>query len=450
MKHEVTNVKVSFISLGCAKNLVNTEQMMALCRDAGHTLLEGPAGADVVVINTCGFIDSAKEEAIDTILAAAQLKAEGQVRKILVTGCLTQRYQQEILTELPEVDGIMGTGSYGEIVAALEELMGGGHPCRFASIHGKIDEFDRVLTTPKHYTYLRIAEGCDNHCAYCVIPSLRGRYRSRRMEDVLAEARKLADAGVQECIVIAQDITRYGIDLYGERKLAALLRELCKLDFHWIRLHYLYPDEFTDELIDTIADEEKVLPYLDIPIQHCNDKVLKAMNRRGGRKEIEDAIARLRAAIPGITLRTTLIAGFPGETEEQYAELCDFVKTVKFDRLGCFAYSAEENTVAAKMPNQIDEETKQRRADHIMELQAEVSAEREGEKVGHTYECICDGVDDETGMYLLRTKADCPEIDGNVLTPADTPLETGAFYKVTITDSDTYDLYGYAEERLED
>ena len=222
-KHEVTNVKVSFISLGCAKNLVNTEQMMALCRDAGHTLLEEPAGADVVVINTCGFIDSAKEEAIDTILAAAQLKAEGQVRKILVTGCLTQRYQQEILTELPEVDGIMGTGSYGEIVAALEELMGGGHPCRFASIHGRIDEFDRVLTTPKHYAYLRIAEGCDNHCAYCVIPSLRGRYRSRRMEDVLAEAKKLADAGVRECIVIAQDITRYGIDLYGERKLAELL-----------------------------------------------------------------------------------------------------------------------------------------------------------------------------------------------------------------------------------
>ena len=443
-------MKISFISLGCAKNLVNTEQMMALCRDAGHTLQEEPAGADVVVINTCGFIDSAKEEAIDTILSAAELKAAGQVRKILVTGCLTQRYQQEILTELPEVDGIMGTGSYGEIVPALAELMAGGRPCRFADIHGMIDEFDRVLTTPKHYAYLRIAEGCDNRCAYCVIPSLRGRYRSRRMEDVLAEAKRLADAGVKECIVIAQDITRYGIDLYGERRLAALLRELCRLDFRWIRLHYLYPDELTDELIDTIAAEDKVLPYLDIPIQHCNDKVLKAMNRRGGRKEIEDAIARLRAAIPGITLRTTLIAGFPGETEEQYAELCDFVKTVKFDRLGCFAYSAEENTVAAKMPNQIDEETKQRRADHIMELQAEVSAEREGEKVGHTYECICDGVDDETGMYLLRTKADCPEIDGNVLTPADTPLETGAFYKVTITDSDTYDLYGYAEERLED
>lgn len=277
-------MKVSFISLGCAKNLVNTEQMMALCRDAGHTLQEEPAGADVVVINTCGFIDSAKEEAIDTILSVAALKAEGQVQKILVTGCLTQRYQQEILTELPEVDGIMGTGSYGEIVPALAELMAGGRPCRFADIHGMIDEFDRVLTTPGHYAYLRIAEGCDNRCAYCVIPSLRGRYRSRRMEDVLAEARKLSDAGVRECIVIAQDITRYGIDLYGERKLAALLRELCKMDFRWVRLHYLYPDEFTDELIDTIAAEDKVLPYLDIPIQHCNDKVLKAMNAAATRR----------------------------------------------------------------------------------------------------------------------------------------------------------------------
>ena len=243
-------MKISFISLGCAKNLVNTEQMMALCRDAGHTLQEEPAGADVVVINTCGFIDSAKEEAIDTILSAAELKAAGQVRKILVTGCLTQRYQQEILTELPEVDGIMGTGSYGEIVSALAELMAGGRPCRFADIHGMIDEFDRVLTTPKHYAYLRIAEGCDNRCAYCVIPSLRGKYRSRPMNELLDEAAELASAGVKELIVIAQDITRYGTDLNGEHQLAKLLKELCKLDFHWIRLHYLYPTDTTDELID--------------------------------------------------------------------------------------------------------------------------------------------------------------------------------------------------------
>ena len=322
-------MKVAFISLGCAKNLVNTEQMMALCRDAGHTLLivyfdldkydirsdfaqiipPSPTcrnKTDAVVINTCGFIDSAKEEAIDTILSVAALKAEGQVGKILVTGCLTQRYQQEILDELPEVDGIMGTGSYGEIVPALSEMMAGGTPRRFADIHGMIDEFDRVLTTPGHYAYLRIAEGCDNRCAYCVIPSLRGKYRSRRMEDVLVEAKHLADAGVKECIVIAQDITRYGIDLYGEKKLAVLLRELCKLDFRWIRLHYLYPDEFTDELIDTIAAEEKVLPYLDIPIQHCNDRVLKAMNRRGDKAELLALFRELRARIPNLVLRTTL------------------------------------------------------------------------------------------------------------------------------------------------
>lgn len=335
-------MKVAFISLGCAKNLVNTEQMMALCRDAGHTLLKAPAGADAVVINTCGFIDSAKEEAIDTILSVAALKAEGQVGKILVTGCLTQRYQQEILDELPEVDGIMGTGSYGEIVPALSEMMAGGTPRRFADIHGMIDEFDRVLTTPGHYAYLRIAEGCDNRCAYCVIPSLRGKYRSRRMEDVLVEAKHLADAGVKECIVIAQDITRYGIDLYGEKKLAALLRELCKLDFRWIRLHYLYPDEFTDELIDTIAAEEKVLPYLDIPIQHCNDRVLKAMNRRGDKAELLALFRKLRERIPSLVLRTSLITGLPFEDEAAFEELCEFLQEVRIERAGVFPYSPEE------------------------------------------------------------------------------------------------------------
>ena len=395
-------MKVAFISLGCAKNLVNTEQMMALCRDAGHTLLKAPAGADAVVINTCGFIDSAKEEAIDTILSVAALKAEGQVGKILVTGCLTQRYQQEILDELPEVDGIMGTGSYGEIVPALSEMMAGGTPRRFADIHGMIDEFDRVLTTPGHYAYLRIAEGCDNRCAYCVIPSLRGLYRSRRMEDVLAEAKKLADAGVKECIVIAQDITRYGIDLYGEKKLAALLRELCKLDFRWIRLHYLYPDEFTDELIDTIAAEDKVLPYLDIPIQHCNDTILKNMNRRSTRAELLEVIGKLRREIPDITLRTTLIAGFPGETEEQFEDLCNFVKEVQFDRLGCFAYSAEENTVAAKMDGQIDQEVKDKRAELVMQIQTGIMAQKQAAKVGQTVRVLVEGYGRNEGTLSGR------------------------------------------------
>ena len=444
-KHEVTNVKVSFISLGCAKNLVNTEQMMALCRDAGHTLLEEPAGADVVVINTCGFIDSAKEEAIDTILAAAQLKAEGQVRKILVTGCLTQRYRQEILTELPEVDGIMGTGSYGEIVAALEELMGGGHPCRFASIHGKIDEFDRVLTTPRHYAYLRIAEGCDNHCAYCVIPSLRGRYRSRRMEDVLAEAKKLADAGVPECIVIAQDITRYGIDLYGERKLAALLRELCKLDFHWIRLHYLYPDEFTDELIDTIADEKKVLPYLDIPIQHCNDKVLKAMNRRGDKAELLALFRKLRARIPGLVLRTSLIAGLPYEDEAAFEELCEFLQEVRIERAGVFPYSPEEGTPAAKM-ERVDTDEAERRADLIVDVQSRIMDDFNDSRMGGVTEVLCDGFDNQAMMFVGRSYAESPDIDGRIYFTADHEVEAGQFVPVRITGAMDGELTGELAE----
>ena len=438
-------MKVSFISLGCAKNLVNTEQMMALCRDAGHTLLEEPAGADVVVINTCGFIDSAKEEAIDTILAAAQLKAEGQVRKILVTGCLTQRYQQEILTELPEVDGIMGTGSYGEIVAALEELMGGGRPCRFASIHGRIDEFDRVLTTPKHYAYLRIAEGCDNHCAYCVIPSLRGRYRSRRMEDVLAEAKKLADAGVRECIVIAQDITRYGIDLYGERKLAALLRELCKLDFRWIRLHYLYPDEFTDELIDTIADEEKVLPYLDIPIQHCNDKVLKAMNRRGDKAELLALFRKLRARIPGLVLRTSLIAGLPYEDEAAFEELCEFLQEVRIERAGVFPYSPEEGTPAAKM-ERVDTDEAERRADLIVDVQSRIMDDFNDSRMGGVTEVLCDGFDNQAMMFVGRSYAESPDIDGRIYFTADHEVEAGQFVPVRITGAMDGELTGELAE----
>ena len=401
-------MKIAIISLGCPKNQVDADVFChALIKD-GHTTVADPAEADIIIINTCGFIESAKTEAIENILMACQYKQENPDLKIIVTGCLAERYKQQIIQEIPEVDAVVGIGSNAALPAIVRRLCADGA--------GQIESYGpksdmqlggvRVISTPRHYAYLKIAEGCNNGCYYCAIPLIRGALRSREINDCVAEARWLAGEGVRELILVAQDPTAYGED-WGK-------------------------------------------PYLDLPIQHCDDAVLKAMNRRGGRKEIEDAIARLRAAIPGITLRTTLIAGFPGETEEQYAELCDFVKTVRFDRLGCFAYSAEENTVAAKMPNQIDEETKQRRADHIMELQAEVSAEREGEKVGHTYECICDGVDDETGMYLLRTKADCPEIDGNVLTPADTPLETGAFYKVTITDSDTYDLYGYAEERLED
>ena len=438
-------MKVSFISLGCAKNLVNTEQMMALCRDAGHTLQTENAGADVVVINTCGFIDSAKEEAIDTILSVAALKEQGLVGKILVTGCLTQRYQQEILDELPEVDGIMGTGSYGEIVPALEEVVSGGTPRRFGDIHGMIDEFDRVLTTPKHFAYLRIAEGCDNRCSFCVIPALRGKYRSRRMEDVLAEAEKLAAAGVKECIVIAQDITRYGIDLYGQRKLAALLRELCKLDFHWIRLHYLYPDEFTDELIDTIADEEKVLPYLDIPIQHCNDKVLKAMNRRGDKAELLALFRKLRARIPGLVLRTSLITGLPYEDEAAFEELCEFLQEVRIERAGVFPYSPEEGTPAAKM-ERVDTDEAERRADLIVDVQSRIMDDFNDSRMGGVTEVLCDGFDNQAMMFVGRSYAESPDIDGRIYFTADHEVEAGQFVPVRITGAMDGELTGELAE----
>ena len=439
-------MKVAFISLGCAKNLVNTEQMMALCRDAGHTLLEEPAGADAVVINTCGFIDSAKEEAIDTILSVAELKSAGQVGKILVTGCLTQRYQQEILDELPEVDGIMGTGSYGEIVPALSEMMAGGTPRRFADIHGMIDEFDRVLTTPGHYAYLRIAEGCDNRCAYCVIPSLRGRYRSRRMEDVLAEARQLADAGVKECIVIAQDITRYGIDLYREKKLPELLRELCKLDFHWIRLHYLYPDSITDELIDTIAAEPKICKYMDIPIQHCNDTILQAMRRRETKAGLHELFAKLRSRIPGLVLRTSIITGLPYEDEAAFEELCDFLGEQKLQRVGAFAYSPEEGTPAAKMLNRVDADEAQRRAELVMEVQAQVMDEFNDSRMGDTVEVLCDGWDGQSMSYVGRSYAESPGIDGSIYFTSDSPVEAGDFVRVRITGAMDGELTGERTE----
>ena len=395
-------MKVSFISLGCAKNLVNTEQMMALCRAAGMELAAEGDSADVAVINTCGFIDSAKSEAIDVILATAERKAAGQVGKILVTGCLSQRYKEEILRELPEVDGILGTGSYGDIVPAIREVTGGGTPCRFGSIHAPVEEWDRVLTTPSHYAFLRIAEGCDNHCAYCVIPSLRGKYRSRRIEDVLSEAARLADAGVKECIVIAQDITRYGIDIYGRRELPRLLKELCRLDFRWIRLHYLYPDEITDELIDTIAAEPKILNYLDLPIQHCNDKVLKAMNRRDTKAELLALFQKLRERIPGLVLRTSLITGLPYEDEDAFNELCEFLRQVRIERAGVFPYSPEEGTPAAKMGNRVDTAEAERRAELVVDVQSDIMDEFNESRLGETVEVLCDGFDGQSMCYVGR------------------------------------------------
>ena len=437
---------VSFISLGCDKNRVNTEQMMALCLQSGMTVQEDCAGSDVVVVNTCGFIDSAKLEAIETILSVAELKAAGRVGKILVTGCLSQRYQAELLEELPEVDGIMGTGSYGDIVSAVEQVAAGQKFSRFADISGPVEELPRVISTPMHYAYLRIAEGCSNRCAYCVIPSLRGNYRSRRMEDILAEARALAEDGVRECIVIAQDITRYGVDLYGERRLPQLLRELCKLPFHWVRLHYLYPDNLSDELIDTIAGEEKICNYLDIPIQHCNDAVLKAMRRRETKAGLEALFARLRDRIPGVVLRTSLITGLPYEDEAAFEELCGFLGEQKLQRVGAFAYSPEEGTPAAKMLNRVDTEEAQRRAELVMEVQAQVMDQFNDSRMGDTVEVLCDGYDVQAMSYVGRSYAESPGIDGCIFFTAERDVEPGVFVMVRITGAMDGELTGERTE----
>ena len=437
---------VSFISLGCDKNRVNTEQMMALCLQSGMTVQEDCNGSDVVVINTCGFIDSAKLEAIDTILSVAELKAAGEVGRILVTGCLSQRYQAELLKELPEVDGIMGTGSYGDIVSAVEKVAAGQEYSRFADINGPVEELPRVISTPMHYAYLRIAEGCSNRCAYCVIPSLRGKYRSRRMEDILSEARALAEGGVKECIVIAQDITRYGVDIYKEKKLPELLRELCKLDFHWIRLHYLYPDCITDELIDTIAAEPKICKYMDIPIQHCNDAVLQAMRRRETKAGLRALFARLRSRIPGLVLRTSIITGLPFEDEAAFEELCDFLQEEKIPRAGAFAYSPEEGTPAAEMRNRVDTDEARNRAELIMQVQEQVMDQFNESRLGSVTEVLCDGFDTQAMAYMGRSWAESPGIDGNIYFTAERDVQPGEFVPVRVTGIMDGDLTGEVTE----
>ena len=437
---------VSFISLGCDKNRVNTEQMMALCLQSGMTVQEDCNGSDVVVINTCGFIDSAKLEAIDTILSVAELKAAGEVGRILVTGCLSQRYQAELLKELPEVDGIMGTGSYGDIVSAVEKVAAGQEYSRFADINGPVEELPRVISTPMHYAYLRIAEGCSNRCAYCVIPSLRGKYRSRRMEDILSEARALAEGGVKECIVIAQDITRYGVDIYKEKKLPELLRELCKLDFHWIRLHYLYPDCITDDLIDTIAVEPKICKYMDIPIQHCNDAVLQAMRRRETKAGLRALFARLRSRIPGLVLRTSIITGLPYEDETAFEELCDFLQEEKIPRAGAFAYSPEEGTPAAEMRNRVDTDEARNRAELIMQVQEQVMDQFNESRLGSVTEVLCDGFDTQAMAYVGRSWAESPGIDGNIYFTAERDVQPGEFVPVRVTGIMDGDLTGEVTE----
>ena len=438
--------KIAFVSLGCAKNLVNTEQMMALCRRAGHTVTGDPDGADVAVLTTCGFIESAKSEAIENILELAELKKAGRLKKLLVTGCLSQRYPDDIRTELPEVDGMLGTGSYTDVAAAVEELMAGEKAEHFGNIHRTFEDGERLVTTPPYTAYLKIAEGCSNGCAFCIIPKLRGRYRSRSMEALLAEARQLADSGVKELIVIAQDITRYGMDLEEPTSLAGLLKELCKLDFHWIRLHYLYPEVITDELIDTIAREKKIVHYLDIPIQHCNDGILKAMRRRNTRAELEDLFDRLRRAIPDLVVRTSLICGLPGEGEAEFEELCQFLREQKLQRVGVFQFSPEEGTLAAAMEDQVDPETAARRVELVVDLQSRIMDEYNEARLGTVMEGLCEGFDAQAGCFAGRTYADSVEIDGRVLFTAAGAVPAGSFVNVRITGVSDGELTGEIEE----
>ncbi len=438
--------KIAFVSLGCAKNLVNTEQMMALCRRAGHTVTGDPDGADVAVLNTCGFIESAKSEAIENILELAELKKAGRLKKLLVTGCLSQRYPDDIRTELPEVDGMLGTGSYTDVAAAVEELMAGEKAEHFGNIHRTFEDGERLVTTPPYTAYLKIAEGCSNGCAFCIIPKLRGRYRSRSMEALLAEARQLADSGVKELIVIAQDITRYGMDLEEPTSLAGLLKELCKLDFHWIRLHYLYPEVITDELIDTIAREKKIVHYLDIPIQHCNDGILKAMRRRNTRAELEDLFDRLRRAIPDLVVRTSLICGLPGEGEAEFEELCQFLREQKLQRVGVFQFSPEEGTLAAAMEDQVDPETAARRVELVVDLQSRIMDEYNEARLGTVMEVLCEGFDAQAGCFAGRTYADSVEIDGRVLFTAAGAVPAGSFVNVRITGVSDGELTGEIED----
>lgn len=437
---------IGMISLGCAKNQVNAEHMLWLLRQAGYEISPDPDGAELVIVNTCGFIESAKTEAIDNILAMAQLKAEGRIQKILVTGCLAQRYQEEILQEMPEVDGVLGTGSYFDVANAVGQVLSGKRYKRFDDINADQSEDGRILTTPEYYAYLKIAEGCDNHCAYCIIPKLRGKLRSRPIEELVKEAEQLAADGVKELIVVAQDTSRYGTDLYGAPRLPLLLHELCRIEgFHWIRVHYLYPDMITDELLDTFASEPKLVNYMDIPIQHVNDAILRRMNRRGTRAELNEMLQKLRSRLPDAVIRTSLITGLPGEGEAEFEELCAWLRENKLERVGAFVFSPEDGTPAAKMEH-ADEEVAQRRAEIIAELQSRIMDEYNAARVGTVMEVLCEGEEPETGRCFGRTYADSPDIDGRVLFSAARSVSPGEFVMVRITGAEDGDLVGEMEE----
>lgn len=435
-------MKIGLISLGCAKNLVDSEHMLARLREVGHEIVTDMGEAEVGIVNTCGFIESAKTEAIETILEAAQCKQTGKMQGLVVTGCLAQRYREEIEKDLPEVDVICGTGSYENITEAVEAAY--GHKKR--TYFGAIDQADlggaRSRLTPGYTAYFKIAEGCSNTCAYCIIPKLRGKYRSRAYEELIEEAQVLSDAGVKELIVIAQDITKYGVDLYQKRRLPELLRELCKMNFTWIRLHYLYPDQMTDELIDVIASEDKIVKYLDIPLQHVSGRILRAMRRPGDRESLTALIHKLRDRISGLVLRTSLIVGLPGETEEEFTELCEFLQEVRIERVGVFEFSPEEGTIAAEMPDQIEAEVKENRRLIVEELQSGVIDDYNLSRIHEEMDVLCEGFDTDAELYYGRTYADSVEVDGKVWFASEAPCKAGEFVRVRIDDSLGADLSG--------
>lgn len=434
---------VGLISLGCPKNQVDAEHMLAALDEAGFEIVDYVDGCDAVIVNTCGFIDDAKKEAIENILDMVELKNEGVINSIIVTGCLAERYKDEILTEIPEVDTIVGIGANGDIVNIVKNTIEGAGMSTFPSKDELPLDAQRILTTPSYWAYLKIADGCSNCCTYCTIPSIRGAMRSRKIENIVEEAKQLAEIGVKELVIIAQDTTAYGIDLYGEYKLPALLDELCKIDgIEWIRLLYCYPDKVTDELISTMAKQEKVVNYIDLPLQHCNDGILKAMNRKGDKAQIESVIDRLRAAMPDVTIRTTFITGFPGEGEEEFEELNVFINEKEFDRLGCFTFSPQEGTPAAEMENQVEDDIKVRRGEILMEDQYLIMQEKNDAKIGNEYKVLVEGYDAYSDSYFGRTYMDAPEIDGQIHFTSDEDLDEGDFVTVEVLGVNEYDLIG--------
>ncbi|WP_202708727.1 30S ribosomal protein S12 methylthiotransferase RimO [Sporosalibacterium faouarense] len=434
---------IAMVSLGCSKNLIDSEMMTGNLQQKGFKFINDPEDADIIIINTCGFIDAAKEESIDAIVEAENYKTEGRCKVLIVSGCMAERYKEELMEQLPEVDAVVGTGNINEIYEIINETLKGKKVNRTGKIDNDYyEDLPRVISTPQHSAYIKIAEGCDSFCTYCIIPKLRGSYRSRKMDSVLKEAKTLAENGTKELILIAQDTGRYGFDLYGEYKLPELLDELNKIDgIKWIRLLYVYPDAFTDSLVQSIKNNEKVVNYVDMPIQHINNNVLKRMNRKTSKEMITDLITNLREEIPDMTIRTTVIVGFPGETEEEFMELYEYIGEAKFDRLGAFTYSKEEGTPAAKMEGHLGEEIKEQRQNKIMELQQEISIEKNRHRINNTYTVLIEEKV-EDGVFIGRTYMDSPEIDCIVYVHSDKKLEIGSFVAVNITDSLEYDLIG--------